>query len=482
MENEQLIVNGSIQVYGTLVLKNSKIYVNCTYDGENAIDVFAGGNLTLKGTLISAYNTSNPYLFKVRQGSSFYAGDSVVEYCGYELNRPVYDHSGLWISADGAKLVNCTFRYDYIGVVVYLCSNVELNSCSAYQSAVVNFAFLNSTSISLRNSIGINCGFEGCVAAINCSDIVVENCEFSGGKYYSIGFWLVSNGFVSNCTLCNGSSGLWITESDSITLRDTTVREATTGIELDESSGVLVQECSISDLRGGPVPSRAIETYRSSATVVACDLRDGYYGAYIDGSDGCLFYLNNFVNNTQHVYAQYSTVQWNSSQYGNYWDNYTGVDEDGDGIGDTPYYIDESNVDYKPLVGPWQCYYGDSELPTIVSVDWWPKSPYPDQAVTVAASVTDDCAVYRVILRWFDGTWHQVEMAYNETSGLYEAQIPPREWQTSVTFYVIVYDFSGNVVTSPLYGYTVVPEFSPAFLVPFLALALVYVRRKLEKR
>ena len=38
---------------------------------------------------------------------------------------------------------------------------------------------------------------------------------------------------------------------------------------------------------------------------------------------------------------------------GNYWDNYTGVDSNHDGIGDTPYIIDADNVDNYPLMETW---------------------------------------------------------------------------------------------------------------------------------
>jgi len=38
---------------------------------------------------------------------------------------------------------------------------------------------------------------------------------------------------------------------------------------------------------------------------------------------------------------------------GNYWSDYAGVDADGDGIGDTPYVIDENNTDRYPLISLW---------------------------------------------------------------------------------------------------------------------------------
>ena len=45
-------------------------------------------------------------------------------------------------------------------------------------------------------------------------------------------------------------------------------------------------------------------------------------------------------------------VLWDNSTVGNYWSNYNGTDNDGDGIGDTPYVIDENNQDNYPLMPP----------------------------------------------------------------------------------------------------------------------------------
>jgi len=41
---------------------------------------------------------------------------------------------------------------------------------------------------------------------------------------------------------------------------------------------------------------------------------------------------------------------WDNGTTGNYWSDYNGTDNDGDGIGDTPYIIGEDNQDNHPLM------------------------------------------------------------------------------------------------------------------------------------
>jgi parallel beta-helix repeat protein len=65
------------------------------------------------------------------------------------------------------------------------------------------------------------------------------------------------------------------------------------------------------------------------------------------------FSRNSFVNNAHHVLITASAdTCWDTDDTGNYWSNYTGVDADGDGIGDTPFPIDADNTDHYPLMTP----------------------------------------------------------------------------------------------------------------------------------
>lgn len=81
-------------------------------------------------------------------------------------------------------------------------------------------------------------------------------------------------------------------------------------------------------------------------------------------SDIIKFYHNNFINNTIQVdtFPDNSNA-WDNEVTGNYWGDYSGVDSDNDGIGDSPYIIDENNQDNYPLLMPVDV----SEIPEVPS-------------------------------------------------------------------------------------------------------------------
>jgi parallel beta-helix repeat protein len=76
------------------------------------------------------------------------------------------------------------------------------------------------------------------------------------------------------------------------------------------------------------------------------------FGIRILFSNNVRLFHNNFVNNTNNAFSQASTNIWDNGNEGNWWSDFNGVDMNQDGIGDTPYMIDASNVDRYPLVQP----------------------------------------------------------------------------------------------------------------------------------
>jgi prepilin-type processing-associated H-X9-DG protein len=100
------------------------------------------------------------------------------------------------------------------------------------------------------------------------------------------------------------------------------------------------------------------------AEIVRNVISENWRGMHLLHSIGSSIFLNNFVDNTYHnVYSEDSTAIWcspaqlayvyNGNTYinylGNYWDDYTGIDADSNGIGDTSYSVYGDNDNY-PLV------------------------------------------------------------------------------------------------------------------------------------
>jgi hypothetical protein len=84
-------------------------------------------------------------------------------------------------------------------------------------------------------------------------------------------------------------------------------------------------------------------------------------------------YHNNFINNTENVQNEMipegfddagAVNIWDNGTAGNYWSNYNGTDTNGDGIGDTPYIINEDNQDNYPLMEP-------ADIPAIPELSSW---------------------------------------------------------------------------------------------------------------
>jgi hypothetical protein len=68
----------------------------------------------------------------------------------------------------------------------------------------------------------------------------------------------------------------------------------------------------------------------------------------LQNSSNNLIYSNNI--GTIHMVAVSGVNSWDNDSLGNYWGDYTGVDSNSDGIGDTPCVIDSNNIDNYPLM------------------------------------------------------------------------------------------------------------------------------------
>ena len=124
--------------------------------------------------------------------------------------------------------------------------------------------------------------------------------------------------------------------------------------------------------------------------------RSTQYAVCLAFSDDNSFYHNNFVQNAIRAYEQHEMYPfpnipyysernvWDNGEEGNYWSDYTGVDEDGDGVGETPHPVYENFTDRYPLTTPF-----DIHSVTVVPATW-NGSALPEPTPTPIQSPTPE--------------------------------------------------------------------------------------------
>jgi parallel beta-helix repeat protein len=255
---------------------------------------------------------------------------------------------------------------------------------SSYGSVVLNNLVNGKPLVYLENVSGYTVSDAGQVVLVGCNGIVAENLDLSNATT-GIELWGTANSEITNNTMANEFSGvvfLYLSHDNTVSRNDITnngiagvyfeyssnntlsgnniTNNSRDGIQFFHSSSCTVAKNDITNnSRDGIVLNSS-----SSCTVSANNItNNGEDGIVLNSSSNNKFFHNNFIN-TEQVASQSSTNVWDASypSGGNYWSDYTGVDQksgpgqnlnSSDGIGDVPYTIDSSNQDRYPLMHRW---------------------------------------------------------------------------------------------------------------------------------
>jgi len=194
------------------------------------------------------------------------------------------------------------------------------------------------------------------------SNFSISGNDVWANSWYGIYLWQSSHSSIYGNNITNNWDGLVLYGSSNyINISgNNIIANNEVGIGLDDSSNGSIHGNSITYNQNGILLSNSSDNsvYGNNIT------NNYYYGVYLEYSSGSKFFHNNFIDNT---WAQvYIATSGNANLWddgypsgGNYWSDYTGVDyysgpnqdqPSGDGIGDTPYLIDQNNTDRYPLM------------------------------------------------------------------------------------------------------------------------------------
>jgi len=229
------------------------------------------------------------------------------------------DGIDLW-SSSNSSIVGNTFTNGGLYVFASYPNSVENNTVNSrplvYLEGVANYTVDNA----------------GQVILVRCENITVEGLNLSRTTV-GVELWETINSTISGNTMANNRYGILFSDSSNYN------SISGNNITANNRYGIMLQYSSNNNSISG-----------NNITA------NNWYGIGLLLSSGNSIFHNNFANNAVQAYREDegSVNMWDDGypSGGNYWSDYTGVDANGDGIGDTPYILDVQNVDNYPLMQP----------------------------------------------------------------------------------------------------------------------------------
>jgi len=332
MENETLVLDSlSIEAGGSLTLRNMTVDISGPI---SEISVEPQGALYIYQSKSGPTNPENGgYTFHIRPGAIFVMKNSEV----YGAGRwpGVGDWAGLYVQTTNAVIENNLIRDCQSGISLDPAKGARITGNIVTRCGCgITLVDANGSTVA-HNTIS-HCLKGGIGARGNKSTI--EGNRVSKVWGMAMGF-NIDDSTIGYNTVLNSQHGIWI-EGSHNTIAGNKIRD------IWNSTFVLG------------------EGYENLFLNNIID--GGFQGLGFTPSTGKnIVYNNSFMNIATWSFDSGSDNQWDNGTQGNYWSDYTGADADGNGIGDTPYYIGPNGVDRYPLIAPFENSHPPKAMPWI---------------------------------------------------------------------------------------------------------------------
>ena len=264
-------------------------------------------------------STHSSGLFLIYSPNNNISGNTIIKNCGYGIH--LQDSTPVNICG------NIITENDWHGINGD-CYTSIISGNTITKNGYSGIYMMGSNNILSWNTISNNdrCGIE---LICGTSNDIQRNSIANNSNQGILLKWANNNNVYGNNIIDNKGDGIDIDFSGGNNISDNIIKNNSNGIyvhEICESN--IISENNITDNNG--------------------------VGVYLDATSftaSTIIYHNIFINNNQNAYDIYNEPLY-SIWGGNYWDDYTGEDNDSDGVGDTPYPVGELNWDFYPCMSP----------------------------------------------------------------------------------------------------------------------------------
>jgi len=277
------------------------------------------------------------------------------------VNITCYGNSGYFLSS-GIYLESSSYN----NITDTTCYNnsiraITLSSSSMYNNVINSNCYGSQDSLYIDNSPNnniINCSsYSNSRIGLfirNSANNNVINCEFYNNTENGIYIGYPANyNKIIGCVSYNSKYGVYLVDSTGNEFIDSSFyNNSIDGVLLSHGYSSNITNCLFYNNTQHGI---YIQLSSTGNIFTNSSFYNNNFGVYFSGTSGNLIHHNNFVGNTINACGMGgSSNTWDDNAEGNFWGDYTGIDADGNGIGDTPYYIPggDNDQDNYPLMAP----------------------------------------------------------------------------------------------------------------------------------
>ena len=275
-------------------------------------------------------------------------GADVVTVRAVDAADPVFEVTADWASISGFTVTGAYTSGIQLGGADH-CSISDNDASGNHDGIYLDYGSSNNT---LTSNTASGNYYSGIFLDDSGNNTLTSNTA-SGNNYRGIGLYDSGN----NTLTSNNASGNYLYGISLYGSRNNTLTSNTAsgnnyrGIYLYYSSD---NTLTSNDASGSGYDGISLYGSRNNTLTSNNASGNNYRGIYLYYSSGNTVYHNNLVSADYNAYDSDGTNQWDSGSVGNYYSDYTGTDNNTDGIGDIPHLIPgDGSTDRFPLMQPW---------------------------------------------------------------------------------------------------------------------------------